>query len=531
MSLKHRNSIALLLILLASLCWIWGQELMNENTHGNITSTTHPLVYETMVSSTAEFYEEHSSLAGSVQNGLEFSQVSGNDPSDSPSEVPNKNTIGFILSVSAAVSAAIAIFIFWQQTPVLGPDGFCMLIGLGGVFHNAMWNSQMISSLFDAFLSTLQSLPITNFLVSCIILSALRTLWGWARSRFSPSWFLLHRMTERIPYPQISLLLLAGWILMAFSFMGYQLLWFTYYHRIYPLPFGSMAAAVCCGIFCLWQYGSDLHHVQKQLTNYQQGNTITVGNGAFSQTEAQLLAVQAQHEEAIRTAITSERFKVELIANVSHDLRTPLTSILGYSELLQQETLSPEGTKQLRQLRQKAGYMSDLVDSLFELTKISSGVVEAKKEQIDLIRLLEQTIGLLDDRLTEANLVVRRHYCADSILILTDGARMHQVFANLLGNAIKYALPGTRIYIEVKEQEQHYQIRLINTASYEMDFHPKEILQRFARGDKARSTQGSGLGLAIAQTYTDSVDGNFYITIDGDQFSAIVELPKTERDL
>ena len=103
--------------------------------------------------------------------------------------------------------------------------------------------------------------------------------------------------------------------------------------------------------------------------------------------------MQAQHEEAVRTAVTSERFKVELISNVSHDLRTPLTSILGYSELLQKETLTQEGQEQLRRLHQKAGYMNDLVESLFELTKVSSGVVESKKEQIDLVRLMEQTIG------------------------------------------------------------------------------------------------------------------------------------------
>ena len=108
---------------------------------------------------------------------------------------------------------------------------------------------------------------------------------------------------------------------------------------------------------------------------------------------------------------------------------------------------------------------------------------------------------------------------------------MHQVFANLLGNAIKYALAGTRIYLDIKETENRYLVRMMNTASYEMDFKPDEIMQRFARGDKARSTKGSGLGLAIAQTYTESVGGSFRVSVDGDQFSAIVELPKAERNL
>ena len=170
--------------------------------------------------------------------------------------------------------------------------------------------------------------------------------------------------------------------------------------------------------------------------------------------------------------------------------------------------------------------MRDLVESLFELTKVSSGVVESRKEQIDLVRLLEQTIGLFDDQLVNAGLTVKRSYSSDTIPVITDGARMHQVFANLLGNAIKYALAGTRIYLEVKETDRNYLTRMMNTASYEMDFKPDEIMQRFARGDKARSTKGSGLGLAIAQTYTESVGGTFRVSVDGDQFSAIVELPK-----
>ena len=105
------------------------------------------------------------------------------------------------------------------------------------------------------------------------------------------------------------------------------------------------------------------------------------------------------------------------------------------------------------------------------------------------------------------------------------------MFANLLGNAIKYALKDTRIYIEVTEQKNSYLIRMTNTASYEMDFKAEEILQRFARGDKARSTKGSGLGLAIAQTYTESVGGSFRVSVDGDQFNAFVELPIIERNL
>ena len=157
-----------------------------------------------------------------------------------------------------------------------------------------------------------------------------------------------------------------------------------------------MVCTVAAGVFgfcCLWRYGVDLNHFKKQLDNYRNGLPITVGTGAFAQTEPQLLEVQVQHEEAIRTAVTSERFKVELISNVSHDLRTPLTAILGYGELLQKEALSPEGKERLLRLNQKAGYMRDLIESLFELTKVSSGAIESKKEKIDLLWIPEPLLG------------------------------------------------------------------------------------------------------------------------------------------
>lgn len=435
--------------------------------------------------------------------------------------------LGVLLCFAAAASAGIAVIGFWQTAPILGPDGVSMLAAIGNTAYDTLQNMEYI--MWTSTFLTLTTCA--NILTGFTVLFALRELWGWIRAKFSLSWCLAYRIAKRSPKPQLSLPVFVGWIILALSGIGYHLIWFAKYGRRNEISFWSLIAATVFCFLCLRKYGADLEHFKQQLNSFQRGLPITVGDGAFAQTEAQLLDVQTQHEEAVRTAVTSERFKVELISNVSHDLRTPLTAILGYSELLQKEALSPEGQEQLSRLHQKAGYMNDLVESLFELTKVSSGVIETKKEEIDLIRLLEQTTGLFDDQLTQAGLSVRRSYASDSIPVVTDGARMHQVFANLLGNAIKYALTGTRIYLEVKETERSYLIRMMNTASYEMDFKPDEIMQRFARGDKARSTKGSGLGLAIAQTYTESVGGKFHVAVDGDQFSAIVELPKTERNL
>ena len=510
MSLKRRNGIACCLLLLAAICWTFGYRMVQSGSgeSGIVAASYSPT--------------EATTYPTSIPATLATENIPNETtPADETVEKTNGGNkfLGFLLCFVSAASAGIAVIGFWQTAPILGPDGVSMLAAIECTAYDTLQNMEYI--LWTSTFLTLTTYA--NILTGFTVLFALRELWGWIRAKFSLSWCLAYRIAKRSPKPQLSLLVFVGWI-----GIGYHLIWFG---RRNEVSFWSLIAATVFCFLCLWNYGADLEHFKQQLNSFQRGLPITVGDGAFAQTEAQLLDVQTQHEEAVRTAVTSERFKVELISNVSHDLRTPLTAILGYSELLQKETLSPEGQEQLYRLHQKAGYMSNLVESLFELTKVSSGDIEAKKEEIDLIRLLEQTTGLFDDQLTQAGLSVRRSYASDSIPVVTDGARMHQVFANLLGNAIKYALTGTRIYLEVQETECSYLIRMMNTASYEMDFKPDEIMQRFARGDKARSTKGSGLGLATAQTYTESVGGKFHVAVDGDQFSAIVELPKNERNL
>lgn len=528
MSLKRRNGIACCLLLLAAICWTFGYRMVQRVPEkSGIVATSYPPAQVSATEATAYPATIPATLPTDKQTAPDTS--SETTPGSERAETSNGGSkfLGFLLCFAAAAFSGIAVVGFWQTAPILGPDGVSILAAIGSTAYDTLQNMDYV--LWTSTFITLTTYA--NILTGFTVLFALRELWGWIRAKFSLSWCLVHRIAKRSPKPQISLLVFAGWIILALTGIGYHLNWFASYGSLNEISFWGFIAATVFGFLCLWKYGADLEHFKKQLSSFQRGLPITVGDGAFAQTEAQLLDVQAQHEEAVHTAVTSERFKVELISNVSHDLRTPLTAILGYSELLQKETLSPEGQEQLRRLHQKAGYMSELVESLFELTKVSSGVIEAKKGKIDLIRLLEQTTGLFDDQLTNAGLSVRRSYVSDSIPVVTDGARMHQVFANLLGNAIKYALTGTRIYLEVQETECSYLIRMMNTASYEMDFKPDEIMQRFARGDKARSTKGSGLGLAIAQTYTESVGGKFHVAVDGDQFSAIVELPKTERNL
>lgn len=525
MSLKHRNIIAVILIMVAAFCWSFGQQMLDEQAQSIIGATTVTGGYLEESQVTIHPAVTHDTRPPEDGDGNTVPTTPGIHEEIEETDHSAERMIGFALSFVALAAGIIAIFVLSQKNPIFGPDGICMLTGVAFFVYDATQNMDymMWTYVYDRWVIAAGILRI--FLELLFV----RELWGWILARVPTAWCLVRRIFLRYKRPQYSLLFSAAWITAAVSSITYLLFIHSFRYCVFPIC--CFAGGGVFGILQLWSYGVDLHHFKTQLDHYQQGAPITVGKGAFSNTEAQLLDVQAQHEEALCTAVTSERFKVELISNVSHDLRTPLTSILGYSELLQKEVLSPDGQEQLQRLYQKAAYMNELVESLFELTKVSSGVIETQKEEIDLIRLLEQTIGLFDDQLLHAGLFVRRIYVSDSVLVVTDGSRMHQVFANLLGNAIKYAMTGTRIYLEVKETESSFLVRMINTASYEMDFKPEEIMQRFARGDKARSTKGNGLGLAIAQTYTESVGGSFRVGVDGDQFSAIVELPKIERKL
>ena len=513
MSLKRRNLVAWVLLLAAALCLSVGRKLSTGGVQTGFATTSVTMSATGSIMETTE-------VAGTTYIPTTIEENDELIYSGGESIRPANRGIrfaGYALVFAGAAAGVIAVFALRQTTPLLGPDGSALLSGLMAFLGWAYFPFGLPSNL------------LLHVLLAFGILWISRELWGWIRAKLSLSWSGVSRIAGHCKTPRLALLVLAAdvcgavvGVLLAAGMLGGYARWTCV---------ACVTMVGLLGVGCLWRYGSELGHFQTQLDCFENGQPISVQNGAFSKTEEQLVRMQQRQAEAIETAVTSERFKVELISNVSHDLRTPLTAILGYGELLQQETLSPAGQEQLARLNLKAGYMRDLVESLFELTKVSSGVTESRKVEIDLIRLLEQTIGLFDDQLTAAGLQVRRHYEADTLPVTTDGARMHQVFANLLGNAIKYALPGTRIHLEVRTREDSYLIRMVNTASYEMDFQPEEIIQRFARGDKARSTQGSGLGLAIAQTYTESVGGAFRVAIDGDQFSAIVTLPKTERNL
>ncbi len=222
---------------------------------------------------------------------------------------------------------------------------------------------------------------------------------------------------------------------------------------------------------------------------------------------------------AVAEKIKSERLKVDLITNVSHDLKTPLTSIISYVELLNREEGLPGHVKDyVKILSQKSERLKNLIQDLFDLSKANSENIALEMEQIDLVRLIKQTLADMEEPINGSGLTFRLNIPDGPVYIVSDGKKLYRVWENLITNALKYSLPGTRVYIDLIADGESACATIKNTAGYEMDFSADEILQRFARGDASRTSEGSGLGLPIAHSFTQICGGRFNIKIDGDLF-------------
>lgn len=235
-------------------------------------------------------------------------------------------------------------------------------------------------------------------------------------------------------------------------------------------------------------------------------------------TSLQIARLDEGVKQSLASALKSERMKVELITNVSHDLKTPLTSIIGYLNLLEKQDLPAEAADYVKILRRKSERLSHTVNDLFTLSKATSGEESVILEPLDLVMAVHQTLADMGDAVEKAGIPVRPTL-PESAWVFAENRRLYRVLQNILDNALRYSLQGTRIYLEVESRPDQVCLSLTNTAGYEMDFTEEEILQRFVRGDKSRTTEGSGLGLSIAESFMNSFGGRLKVSIRGDAFT------------
>ncbi|WP_066255437.1 sensor histidine kinase [Neobacillus drentensis] len=221
----------------------------------------------------------------------------------------------------------------------------------------------------------------------------------------------------------------------------------------------------------------------------------------------------------------SERLKTELITNVSHDLRTPLTSIITYTELLKTEDVSSEDrAAYLEIIDRKSKRLKVLIEDLFEVSKMASGNIELVKERVDLDQLLQQALAEYDETINESSLQFRVNNSQKPVYALVDGQKLWRVFDNLIGNILKYSLDHSRVYITISTLNDQAIIMFKNVSKYELSDNTDELFERFKRGDTSRHTEGSGLGLAIAKSIIDLHDGRLDIETDGDLFKVNITL-------
>lgn len=297
----------------------------------------------------------------------------------------------------------------------------------------------------------------------------------------------------------------------------------------------SLMGMVIFGVLiCIFLPGRLKHFedLQRGVREIRNGNVDykipNLGTGALGQMAEDINSIADAQDAAVQNLMKNERMKTALISNVSHDLKTPLTSIVTYVDLLKTEGLdSPNAPEYLAVLDQKTRRLQRLTLNLFDAAKASSGDIPVHLAELDFYSLVNQAYAEMEDDLKARDLTfILQSHAGTAVRITADGQLLWRVIENILTNIKKYAMPHTRIYADIYEEQDDYCLTVKNISESQLNISADELMKRFTRGDDSRSTEGSGLGLAIAQDLARVMHGGFQISIDGDLFTAAVRMPK-----
>jgi len=299
------------------------------------------------------------------------------------------------------------------------------------------------------------------------------------------------------------------------------------------LPLGGVTIAVIYSVvlyFVLRRYVSKLQKkyglLLKATNEIAQGNlnvTIEEDLGVFEPFKPQIYRIEEGFRNAVAEEVKSQRMKSELITNVSHDLKTPLTAIITYVKLLQEPGVTEEQRKEyLETLDRKSLRLKALIEDLFEVSKANSQNITLDIRDVDIVSMVKQVEFEMEDKLADAGLDVRVSMPEEKVIVPLDSQKTFRIFENLFGNIAKYALPGTRVYVSGFTAKDEVTIILKNITAQELSVSGEELTERFVRGDASRNTEGSGLGLAIAKSFTEIQGGKFRIELDGDLFKVVL---------
>ena len=271
----------------------------------------------------------------------------------------------------------------------------------------------------------------------------------------------------------------------------------------------------------------DILHMTEDLSSGNFENIKPADSGLFQSLTNNIYQIKDGFEQAVKEQVQSQNLKTELISNVSHDLKTPLTGIKNYVELLNDPNISEKDKKSyLERLNQYTERLSILITDLFEVSKANSGNIDLEYSNINIIEFIEQVCAENEELLQAKNLQLVTHLPEKDVIVSLDGNKTYRIFENLFTNISKYALENTRVFLDVKDIGNSVVITMKNTSKAPLDFN-NDITERFVRGDKSRHEAGSGLGLAIVKSFTEVQNGTFMIETDGDLFKSILSFRKS----
>ncbi len=312
------------------------------------------------------------------------------------------------------------------------------------------------------------------------------------------------------------------------------LLFFLIYVFVIPIGIAGMIALSYWFYKRYLDFVEDVGKVSQHIKYLRDGNfeqrLVLAEDSKLAPLSEDLNNLQDGLQNEIEKRMVSEKMKVELITNVSHDLKTPLTSMINYIDLLKEEHLQPDYTNDyVRVLDEKSKRLKSLIENIFDISKASSGNMNIRYEKLNMVELINQTLAECEDYLALSKLSIKKNFTDEKFYVHADGKMLWRVTENIINNAVKYSLPGTRIYLELSEQEQYICFTVKNIAGYEMNFTADSIVERFVRGDESRTTAGTGLGLSIVKSFTEAMGGKMQVDIDGDLFKISVYVKKYQE--
>ena len=428
-----------------------------------------------------------------------------------------------LAAIAGAAIGAIVLCIFVVEDYVYGNFPHNLIYGVMGSV-SALGSLIIITSL----LSIIRNIKTRRLIETSIILRILRWIWRLVVRIAKWVWRVTKTFWRAI-FGMVSKKTGAILITMLFVYTAVVGL-FGVLTIISPvwLLLGILLFGGAC--FMVAYRAKDLDEIKKGVSEVRNGNVAykipEVRCQDLKALAANINDIAQGLDESVAAKVKAERLKTELITNVSHDLKTPITSIISYTELLSKvEGLPEEAKDYVAVIAKKSDRLNRLTQDLFDISKVQSGNDDVILEKLDVSLLINQALGEHDNEIQTSGLP----FCVDTpkeLFISADGRKMSRVVSNLISNILKYTMKNTRVFITASEKDGMIVMEFKNISAYPLNFNVEEITQRFVRGDESRTAEGNGLGLAIAKSYTEICNGTFDIVVDGDMFKAILKFKK-----